>query len=501
LTAAGAARGAALAQTCAALHRAWADALASAVSAVDVGCAGDAASAGRLLRRLPRLAALTVRDFRGHNLGASDESTAFGGVLADGVRRDDGVPGGVTAFAFHGIHLPAALVRSLSSPLAAAALRRLTVVAPESAPAVVAPLIKAVGPQLTDLTLTVEKDADAVLVPLVNYLDGVGVALRRLALNFTVQIGARDMQFLADHCPALEALTLLGSVLFHCASGRSLSTGGLFPTDALALIDLMDDAALGVVAGMGHLRELVIAACVEDWAGERPADGVPVTASPSPPAIGAALERMAPRLRRFALASCAAPDELLVHLPEALPALTGLRLDWSTVVPDGGAVPVPPLVRALATPGRLPALTDLALAFPAGVDFGGAATVAALNHLCGVARLRVALVGGGATALLAGVALLALVDLRVATGGGALVGCAADLRRRCPALAALTVRGAVVDLGFAQGVAGAAVDTTFVACVLHPRVDHPWLRHERALRFVACTEDRRGEKLRNAMRD
>jgi len=189
---------------------------------------------------------------------------------------------------------------------------------------------------------------------------------------------------------------------------------------------------------------------------------------------------MAPRLRRFALASCAAPDELLVQLPEALPALTGLRLDWSTVESKVGVVSVPPLVRALAAPGRLPALTDLALTFPAGVAFDGAATVDALNNLRGVARLRVGFVGGWATALLAGVALPALADFRVATGGGALVGGAADLRARCPALVALTVRGAVVDLGFAQGVAGAAVDTTFVACAVYPRVDHPWLRHERA---------------------
>ncbi|OSX74936.1 hypothetical protein BU14_0260s0005 [Porphyra umbilicalis] len=206
-----------------------------------------------------------VREFRGRNLGARDESEAVGGVLADGVRRADGVVWGVTAFAFHGNHLPAALVRSLSSPLAAAALRRLTVVAHESATLVVAPLIRAVCPQLTELTLAVKRDADVDKGPLADYLDGVGVALRRLAVNFANEIWAHDMEFLADHCPALEALTLLGVVLFHSSSSESQPSGPLFPVQAPAQLDLMDDIALLVVTRMGHLRELVIAACVEDW--------------------------------------------------------------------------------------------------------------------------------------------------------------------------------------------------------------------------------------------
>eukprot|EP00168_Porphyra_purpurea_P019470 TRINITY_DN7788_c0_g1_i1.p1 TRINITY_DN7788_c0_g1~~TRINITY_DN7788_c0_g1_i1.p1 ORF type:complete len:438 (-),score=67.88 TRINITY_DN7788_c0_g1_i1:2-1174(-) len=301
------------------------------------------------------------------------------------------------------------------------------------------------------------------------------------------------MQYLAARCPALEALTLLGTVACLDGSGGTLLTEDLYSVDAPELTDLMGDAALGVVAQMGALRELLISACVEDWVDDEEG-ALPITPSPSPSTVGAALAHMAPRLRRFGLASCAAPAELLDHLP------------GTPAGPDG---PPPRLVdgrccrrgrHPRAAPGALPRRPGA----PAGphrprphlspaADFGGTATVDALNDLWSVARLRVGCVGPWATVLLTDVALPALADLRVAAPGGALLGCgAADLRRRCPALAALTVCGAAVDLGWAQGVAAAGVPTVLVGCAVHPRVDHPWLRHERALRFLGCTDDRGG---------
>lgn len=156
--------------------------------------------------------------------------------------------------------------------------------------------------------------------------------------------------------------------------------------------DVVQDAALGVLASRLRLQELVVSACVEaddiaDGEEESAEEPTAVTARPSIDAVSVALAALAPSLQRFGLASCAPMGPLVTDI-SSLPHLTGLRLDWSTADVDFRDVRLLPVVTGLARAGRFPRLTDLTLCLPCRVGTGGGLAVEQLNRLTSLRRLR-----------------------------------------------------------------------------------------------------------------